>query len=133
MSAAKNTDAMRKLCRNCESFVVADGKTVCKCLDIERTDTDNPPPESMCWKKRPKLSGDALSLLRSQSGRKGGRPAGYGKGRSPTKQASLRAMDHAVLSAYARLKGTSMADSVHRLCGSILIKYPQLKPENWVD
>ena len=124
---------MRKLCRNCESFVVSDGKATCKYLNIDRTDADNPPPESVCWKKRPKLSGAELSLVRARCGRMGVRPAGYGKGRAPCKAVTIHLADYSALSAYARMKGRTLVDTVHALCKSLIAKYPQLQPEGWVE
>ena len=125
---------MKKLCKNCESFAVdEDGKKKCRFLDVERDDFSTPPPESACWKKRPKLSGSELSKVRSEAGKKGGRPKGYGKGRSPTRQASLRLMDHQVLSAYSEKKQIPLAQTVHLLCRSLIKQYPDLNPEGWVD
>lgn len=124
---------MRKLCKNCESFASEDGKAWCNYLNVERTDRDNPPYESICWKPRPRLSGDALSLARSEAGKLGGRKKGYGRGRAPTKQASLRLLDHNVLMAYSQMKKQSFAQTIHIVCNNLIKNYPNLRPDGWVD
>lgn len=125
---------MRRLCKNCESFAVKeDGVKVCTYLNVARDETSNPPPESSCWKRKARLSGIELSAKRSECGRKGGRPKGTGKGRAPTKQASLRLLDHTVLMAYAQMKNLPLVDAIHRLCKSLIKQYPQLKPDGWAE
>lgn len=124
---------MKKLCKNCESFAVdEDGKKKCNFLGVDRDDFSNPPPESSCWKKR-KLTPEQLSFVRSQAGRKGGTKSGYGNGGTPTQQTCIRKMDHDVLKGYSALKNISIAETVHRLCRSLLSQYPDLKTDLWRD
>lgn len=125
---------MKKLCKNCESFAVEeDGKKKCSFLGVDRDDFSIPPPESSCWKKRKKLSGDELSLVRSKAGKKGGSKSGYGNGGTPTQQTCIRKMDHDVLKGYAAMKKISIAETVHRVCKSLTVQYPNLKTDLWRD
>ena len=125
---------MQRLCKNCNSFPrFATG--VCKCafLGIDVDPTSAPPPDKNCWSKRRKLTPEELSRVRSAAGRKGGSRSGYGQGRMPTQQTSLRKMDHDVLANYAQTKNISMAEAVHRICKTLVAKYPNLKTEYWRD
>jgi len=67
------------------------------------------------------------------AGRKGGRKSGYGNGGTPTQQTCIRKMDHDVLMGYAKAKNISMAETVHKLCKSLVAKYPSLKSALWRD
>lgn len=42
-------------------------------------------------------------------------------------------MDHDVLQKYAAMKKVSLAESVHRICKSLVAKYPELKTDLWQD
>lgn len=125
---------MRKLCKNCNSYTKnAEGKCQCAYLGIEVNETSTPPPIGYCWRKRAKLSPEELSRVRAEAGRKGGSRSGHGTGGTPTQQMCIRKMDHEVLRGYVKLKKISMAESVHRICKSLLAKYPNLKTELWRD
>ena len=127
---------MRRLCRNCAACAVTDdGAMRCEKLNKPIAATDNPPLDSTCWTKREKLSGEALSLARARAGRSGGggRPKGYGNGRAPTKQLSIRLPDYQVLAAYSDMKFCPLVHTVHLLCKSLVKQYPDIKPEAWVD
>ena len=80
-----------------------------------------------------KLSPEELSLVRSAAGRKGGLKSGYGKGRAPTRTATVRLHDYKVLVAYAGMKKSSIAGMFHLVAKSVVAKYPQLKPPEWID
>jgi len=124
---------MNRLCKTCTFFANENGKTLCKKNNVERDITDEAPPEFACWVRKPKPSPTELSHIRSLNGRKGGRPKGTGKGKEPTKQIQVKEIDHSVLSSYAQKKKTSISDTVHRVCKSLVCKYPDIKPENWKD
>lgn len=127
---------MKRLCKNCESFAVdpANGVMRCERRNIELNEKSNPPIDSDdCWTRRPKLSGEELSRIRSLAGTKGGSKSGYGGGGTPTQQTCIRKMDHDILKGYAAIKGISLAETVHRLCHSLLSQYPDLKTDLWRD
>lgn len=125
---------MKRLCRNCASCSIDNNDTLyCVYLNTPLAQDANPPPNSVCWERKPKLSGEALSLIRSRAGMKGGSRSGYGNGGTPTQQTCIRKMDHDVLKGYAALKNISLAETVHRLCLSLTKQYPDLKTELWRD
>lgn len=127
---------MQRLCKNCNSFRRSNDDTSFKCafLKTELPGLDARPAENAnCWSKRAPLTPEELSRVRSAAGRKGGRKSGYGKGRTPVSQTCLRKMDHDVLQKYAAMKKVSLAESVHRICKSLVAKYPELKTDLWQD
>ena len=83
--------------------------------------------------EKKKLTREELSRVRSAAGRKGGRKAGYGHGRAPTKTMMVRLPDYNILSAYADLRGFSLAEGIHRLCVGLTKKYDELKKFAPVD
>ena len=116
---------MRKLCKNCAHFEKCnvDGKS--------RTEDDTQPSEVRCWVRKPKPTHAEISAMRSEFGKRGGRPKGSGKGQKPVKCASLDVCDHDVLLAYAALKGMTLRKAVHKVCGLIVRQYPDLAPDGW--
>lgn len=58
----------------------------------------------------------ALSAKRSAAGRKGGRVAGYGKGRAPTKTLTVRKPDYDVIVALSDMRKVAIAEAIHILC-----------------
>lgn len=124
-------------CKTCVSYSVDEkGCAVCEYSGhvIERESSplyDN----GQCYERRSheKLSPSELSLARSNAGKKGGRTAGYGKGRSPTKQMSVRLHDYNVFSAYAKKERRALAEQFHVIMRQVVTKYPELKPDGWID
>ena len=82
-------------------------------------------------KTRQKKTAQEISAARSAAGRKGGRKAGYGKGRAPTNTVTMRRHDYLVFNAYAGKR--SLAETIHQIAKSILAKHPEMKPEGWID
>ena len=124
---------MQKRCKNCNSFKRTETGCKCKYLGKPLSEDATPPPDMECWSKRQKLTPEELSHVRSMAGRKGGKRSGYGNGGTPVQQTCIRKMDHDVLAGYAKLKKISIAESVHRICKSLVAKYPELKTELWRD
>lgn len=129
---------MRRLCKNCESFAVdaANGVMRCERRNIELNEKSNPPIDSDCWTRRPKLSSGELSKIRAKSGRMArGRPKGSGTGRTPTKQLCLHLTDYQVLTAYSEMKDFPLVKTIHLLCSSLVKQYPELRlrPEGWSE
>lgn len=124
-------------CKTCVSYRTDEkGCTVCEYSGhvIER---DSSPlyDNGQCYerKERAKLSPSELSLARSNAGKKGGRTAGYGKGRAPTKQMSVRLHDYNAFVAYAKKKRRAMAEQFHIIMRQVVMKDPELKPKDWID
>ena len=82
-------------------------------------------------KGKPKRSPQEISAIRAAAGRKGGRKAGYGKGRAPTKTATIRQHDYLVFCKYAGNR--SLAETFHMIAKSIVAKHPEMKPHGWID
>ena len=76
--------------------------------------------------EKKKLTPEELSRIRSEAGRKGGRAAGYGKGRAPTKTMTVREPDYHIIVNYADAKQISIAEALHRICEGLKAKYPEL-------
>lgn len=125
---------MNKKCKNCGNFRRADDGT-CKCYStgVMLASEANEPTEAHCWTRKPPITSAELSRIRSLAGAKGGASRGYGTGGTPMQQTCLRKMDHDVLKGYAEMKEISLAETVHRLCKSLIAKYPQLQTNLWRD
>lgn len=127
----------KPLCKTCVSYQPQkDGSVVCDFSGATIEKNSQPLYENgTCYerKQKKKLTPQELSLIRSTAGRKGGRTAGYGKGRAPTKQMSVRLHDHKVFTEYSRKKGHAVAEQFHIIASEIVKKYPELKPPEWID
>lgn len=73
-----------------------------------------------------KITPEELSRIRSEAGRKGGRAAGYGNGRAPTKTITVREPDYHILVNYADAQQISIAETIHRICEGLKAKSPEL-------
>lgn len=86
---------------------------------------------SFVRREKKRVTQDELSRIRSAAGRKGGRKAGYGKGRAPTNTVTIRHGDYLVFNAYAGKR--SLAEMFHQIAKSIIAKHPELKPPEWIS
>ena len=122
-------------CKTCVSYTPnADGTVVCE-YSGKSIDVESKPLYDACYEKRQKkkLSPAELSMVRSIAGKKGGKKAGYGKGRAPTKQMSVRLPDYKVFVGYSRKKNHAMAEQFHLVASQMLEEHPELKPPEWID
>ena len=124
-------------CKNCTSYVPQpDGSVICEYSGkVITADSSALFDDGACYerKKKPKITPAELSKIRSAAGRKGGRAAGYGKGRAPTKQLSVRLHDYNAFSNYSQRNGFALAEQFHDIAKKIVIKHPELKPPDWID
>lgn len=129
----------KPLCKTCVSYEPQkDGTIRCeysgKIIDPESSPMFGD-EAGTCYerKSRRKLTPAQLSLVRSKAGRKGGRAAGYGKGRAPTKQLSIRLHDYKVFCGYSQKNGLAFAEQFHVITRKIVANHPELKPPDWID
>lgn len=124
-------------CKTCVSYQPQkDGSIVCDFSGATIEKNSQPLYENgTCYerKQKKKLTPQELSLIRSNAGRKGGRTAGYGKGRAPTKTITVRQHDYEVFTAFAAMKKRSIAEQFHAIAKSMVDKTPQIKPKGWID
>lgn len=124
-------------CKTCVSYQAQkDGSVVCDFSGATIEKNSQPLYENgTCYerKQKKKLTPQELSLIRSTAGRKGGRTAGYGKGRAPTKTITVRQHDYEVFTAFAAMKKRSIAEQFHAVAKSMVDKTPQIKPKGWID
>lgn len=123
------------MCKTCRDYLPQDDGTVVCNYSGKIIDPDGKPmfDDGKCYERKPKdkPTREALSAIRSAAGRKGGRKAGYGKGRAPTNTATIRRHDYLVFQGYAG--NGSLAEMFHKLAKAILAKHPELKPEGWQE
>ena len=124
-------------CKTCVSYTPQDDGTVECEYSGRKIDPESSPlyDEGACYERAPKkkLTPAELSFIRSKAGRKGGRKAGYGKGRAPTRQIQVRKCDHEVFFGYSQKNKRAMAEQFHVITTQIVAKHPELKPPDWID
>ena len=127
----------KPMCKTCVSYEPQnDGTILCeysgKLIDPESSPMFD---GGACYERKvkKKLTPAELSLIRSKAGRKGGKAAGYGKGRAPTKQLSIRLHDYKVFSCYSQKNGLAFAEQFHVITRKIVANHPELKPPDWID
>ena len=125
------------MCKTCVSYLPnPDGTVVCE-YSGRIIDAKSKPPslDTTCYERRQKkkLSPTELVLARSIAGRKGGKKAGYGKGRAPTKTMTIRLLDYHVIVAYARELNVFIAEAIHRIAKAIVKNHPNTKPTGWIE
>lgn len=124
-------------CKTCVSYTPQDDGTVECEYSGRKIDPESSPlyDEGACYERaqKKKLTPAELSAIRSNAGRKGGRKAGYGKGRAPTKCITVRMHDYDAFSRYSAGNRLSLAEQFHVITRQIVTKHPELKPPGWID
>ena len=114
-------------CKTCTNIICTNGD----CHFCKKTGKEVNPDTSFDCEfynkaQKPKKTAEELSLIRSESGRKGGKKAGYGSGRAETKQMSVRIGDWEMFGLFSKKMEVSMAEAFHRICVNIAKKHPDL-------
>lgn len=84
--------------------------------------------------KKPKLTREELSAIRSAAGRKGGLARKRDGKKVERVQMQVKRIDRDVLMRYAAKKGMTMTDAVHYLMRVVIQNNPDVeKPDGWFD
>ena len=126
-------------CKSCVSYEPQEDGTVLCEYNGRLIDPNGSPmfDGGACYekKKKKKLTPVELSLIRSSAGRKGGMRPKKKRGRTPKSQMQVNTIDLKVFSAYAsRIKQQTIVATFHdNITRQLVSKYPELKPDGWID